>query len=178
MSIFAFRKRAFLNPVATNTTSHILAHVESTYEGEYKWGSNMVIIADCRRNVELEFAIGTKRQRRLSLAKINLLRKELIVLKRNIAPVRDLVNGFIRSDSDLLDRRMPGERAFKTGQRDGAAGRGEQAFQKSDEPGFLVFALREGSRGNSSREQDRSDEDQEGSGESPLHRQKACPNPT
>jgi len=40
-----------------------------------------------------------------SLAKINLLRKELIVLKRNIAPVRDLVNGFIRSESDLLDDR-------------------------------------------------------------------------
>jgi magnesium transporter len=40
-----------------------------------------------------------------SLAKINMLRKELIVLKRNIAPVRDLVNGFIRSESDLLDDR-------------------------------------------------------------------------
>lgn len=38
-----------------------------------------------------------------SLAKINQLRKELIVLKRNVTPVRDLVNGFIRSDSDLLD---------------------------------------------------------------------------
>ena len=40
-----------------------------------------------------------------SLAKINQLRKEIIVLKRNISPVRDLVNGFIRSDSDLLDDR-------------------------------------------------------------------------
>jgi magnesium transporter len=38
-----------------------------------------------------------------SLAKINLLRKELIVLKRNMGPVRDLINGFIRSESDLLD---------------------------------------------------------------------------
>ena len=38
-----------------------------------------------------------------SLAKVNQLRKELIVLKRNMAPVRDLVNGFIRSESDLLD---------------------------------------------------------------------------
>lgn len=38
-----------------------------------------------------------------SLAKINQLRKELIVLKRNIAPVRELINGFIRSDSDLLE---------------------------------------------------------------------------
>jgi magnesium transporter len=37
-----------------------------------------------------------------SLGKINQLRKELIVLKRNIAPVRDLVGGIIRSESDLL----------------------------------------------------------------------------
>jgi magnesium transporter len=40
-----------------------------------------------------------------SLAKINQLRKELIVLKRNIAPVRELINGFIRSESELLDDR-------------------------------------------------------------------------
>lgn len=40
-----------------------------------------------------------------SLAKINQLRKELIVLKRNIAPVRDLINGIIRSESELLDDR-------------------------------------------------------------------------
>ena len=40
-----------------------------------------------------------------SLAKINKLRKEHIVLKRNIAPVRDLVGGIIRSESDLLDER-------------------------------------------------------------------------
>jgi magnesium transporter len=38
-----------------------------------------------------------------SLGKINQLRKELIVLKRNIAPVRDLIGGIIRSESDLLD---------------------------------------------------------------------------
>lgn len=40
-----------------------------------------------------------------SLARINYVRKELIIIKRNMAPVRDLVNGFIRSDSDLLDER-------------------------------------------------------------------------
>jgi magnesium transporter len=38
-----------------------------------------------------------------SLAKINQLRKELIILKRNIAPVRDLIGGIIRSESELLD---------------------------------------------------------------------------
>ncbi|MEN9686886.1 MAG: magnesium/cobalt transporter CorA [Bacteroidota bacterium] len=40
-----------------------------------------------------------------ALAEINSLRKELIVLKRNVSPVRDLVNGFIRSESDLLQER-------------------------------------------------------------------------
>jgi magnesium transporter len=38
-----------------------------------------------------------------SLAKINQLRKELIILKRNIAPVRDLIGSIIRSESELLD---------------------------------------------------------------------------
>jgi magnesium transporter len=38
-----------------------------------------------------------------SLANINQLRKELIVLKRNIAPVRDLLSSILRSESELLD---------------------------------------------------------------------------
>lgn len=46
-----------------------------------------------------------RRSNTRSLAKINMLRKELIVLKRNIAPVRDLINGIIRSESELLDDR-------------------------------------------------------------------------
>jgi magnesium transporter len=41
-----------------------------------------------------------------SLAKLNALRKEMIVLKRNVAPVRELVNGFIKSDSELLDDKI------------------------------------------------------------------------
>lgn len=46
-----------------------------------------------------------------ALAEINSLRKELIVLKRNVSPVRDLVNGFIRSESNLLEERT--EKYFK-----------------------------------------------------------------
>ena len=42
---------------------------------------------------------------KMSLAKINQLRKELIVLKRNIAPVRDLLSSVIRSESELLEDR-------------------------------------------------------------------------
>jgi len=40
-----------------------------------------------------------------SLARITQLRKELIVLKRNIAPVRDILSSILRSESDLLDNR-------------------------------------------------------------------------
>ncbi len=40
-----------------------------------------------------------------SLARINMLRKEMIVLKRSIAPVRELVGGILRSDSNLLQDR-------------------------------------------------------------------------
>jgi magnesium transporter len=46
-----------------------------------------------------------KKSNNRSLIKINQLRKEHIVLKRNIAPVRDLVNSIIRSESELLEDR-------------------------------------------------------------------------
>ncbi len=38
-----------------------------------------------------------------SLAMINDLRKEMIILKRNINPVREVINGFMRSDNGLLN---------------------------------------------------------------------------
>ena len=37
------------------------------------WGHYMLTIADCRRRIQLEFFLGTKRTRRNSLRKINLL---------------------------------------------------------------------------------------------------------
>ena len=40
-----------------------------------------------------------------SLANITHLRKELIVLKRNFSPVREVINGFLRSESELLEDR-------------------------------------------------------------------------
>ena len=46
-----------------------------------------------------------------SLAKINMLRKEMIILKRSVAPVRELVNGILRSDSELIQERT--EKYFK-----------------------------------------------------------------
>lgn len=40
-----------------------------------------------------------------ALAHITQLRKELIILKRNFSPVRELVNGFLRTESVLLEDR-------------------------------------------------------------------------
>jgi hypothetical protein len=72
-TIYAFRKRAFLNPVSANRTSYVFAHVESSQNGSYRFGDNLIFIADCHRVIELEFLITTPQSRRVSLAKLNLL---------------------------------------------------------------------------------------------------------
>ena len=72
-----FRKRVFLASVSTGHTSYILAEVESSRGGEYKWGHCMLTIADCRQRIQLEFFLGTVRARRESLRKLDLLLKVL-----------------------------------------------------------------------------------------------------
>ena len=84
-SIYAFSRRAFLNPASTQLTSYIQAYVQTGPDGPDKWGNNMVFIADCKRVVELEFFLGSKRQRRMSLAKIDLLIKILTQFRRALA---------------------------------------------------------------------------------------------
>jgi len=48
-NLFTLRKRSFLNPVSTGHTSCILAEVESSNDGDYKWGHYMLTIGDCHR---------------------------------------------------------------------------------------------------------------------------------
>jgi hypothetical protein len=72
-----FRKRVFLASISTGHTSYILAEVESSRGGEYKWGHCMLTIADCRRRIQLEFFLGSVRARRESLRKLDLLLKVL-----------------------------------------------------------------------------------------------------
>ncbi len=40
-----------------------------------------------------------------ALEKISILRREIILMQRSIAPVRELVHGFLRSENDLLETR-------------------------------------------------------------------------
>jgi magnesium transporter len=46
-----------------------------------------------------------------TLAKINMIRKEMIFLKRNISPVREMINGILRSESNLVEEKT--EKYFK-----------------------------------------------------------------
>ena len=75
---FSYRKRLFLMPKSTGVPSFIMAEAESSYGGEYSCGHYMVTLADCRRQIELEFPLTTARSRRHSLAKIDLLLKVLV----------------------------------------------------------------------------------------------------
>ena len=71
--MYAFSKRAFLNPASTHLTSYIQAHVQTGHDEPYKWGDILIILADCKNVIKLEFFLGDKSARRMSLAKVNLL---------------------------------------------------------------------------------------------------------
>jgi hypothetical protein len=73
MAQFRYYKRTFLAPAASRTSSYIVAEVESSAEGEYALGTNMLTIADCGRQIQLEFFLGNPRDRQRSLAKAALL---------------------------------------------------------------------------------------------------------
>jgi hypothetical protein len=89
---FSVRKRVFLNPISTGQTSYILAEVESSRSGEYKWGHCMLTLADCRRRIQLEFFLGTKTARRISLKKINLLIDVLTRFREALIKESELIN--------------------------------------------------------------------------------------
>jgi hypothetical protein len=92
-SIYAFSKRAFLNPASTHQASYIQAHVQTGQDGPERWGDNMVIIADCKRVIQLEFFLGSKRDRRISLAKIDLLIDILTQFRTALAKEIRLIEG-------------------------------------------------------------------------------------
>ena len=71
----AYRKRVFLNPISLSLPSYIQAVADSSDEGTYVLGSYVLIIADCHRNIMLEFGLASAQQRKLSLEKIDRLVK-------------------------------------------------------------------------------------------------------
>ncbi|HKO44422.1 MAG TPA: hypothetical protein VJU84_14185 [Pyrinomonadaceae bacterium] len=93
MPQFRYYKRTFLAPALSRTSSYIIAEIESSYEGKYVVGTNMLTIADCGRRIQLEFFLGNARDRQLSLAKAQLL--------------ADVINTFcaeLREESKLIEK--------------------------------------------------------------------------
>ena len=71
----AYRKRVFLNPISLSAPSFIQAVADSSDEGTYLLGNYLLIIADCHRNITLEFSLANTQQRKINLDKIDRLVK-------------------------------------------------------------------------------------------------------
>jgi hypothetical protein len=87
-----YRKRAFLNPIEDGAPSFIHALAESSDGGTYLLANYLLIIADCNRRIMLEFPLTSKRMRKQSLAKVDLL--------------ADVVNRFrdaVHAEAKLID---------------------------------------------------------------------------
>lgn len=92
----AYRKRAFLNPISTGKPSFVFAVAESSEGGKKPHGNYVLTLADCKRMIELEFPLTSRRSRKQSLAKIDLL--------------AEIVNRFkdtIHAEADLIGQRKP-----------------------------------------------------------------------
>jgi hypothetical protein len=94
MNSFSFRRRVFLASVSSGLTSYVLAEVESSNGGEYRYGHYMLSLADCRRRIELEFSLGTARSRRQSLAKVDLLIDVLSGFREALITEAQLIAGY------------------------------------------------------------------------------------
>ena len=70
---FRYHKRAFLAPKSSRSTAFVMAEVESSDGGVYPLGTYMLVLADCRRRIELDFSLSTAYTRRESLAKADQL---------------------------------------------------------------------------------------------------------
>src|ERR1043165_6608145 len=106
MNSHFFRKRVFLASISTGHTSHILAEVESSRGGEYKWGHCMLTIADCRRRNQLEFFLGTVRARRESLKKLDLLLKVLGSIRNALLAEAQLINEYERAEKRASSKKL------------------------------------------------------------------------
>ena len=79
---YKYIRREFLNDKDLVHTSWILAHVESSFNGEYGTGENIVYIGDCYRRIRLEFFLGRPEARAQSIRKLTVLLDVLVQFKK------------------------------------------------------------------------------------------------
>lgn len=96
----AYRKRVFLNPISLSQPSFIQAIADSSDEGSYLLGSYVLIIADCHRNIMLEFGLASANQRKLSLDKIDRLLKVVNEFREAVHREAKLIEENYRTDGN------------------------------------------------------------------------------
>lgn len=80
----SFRKRWFLEPPSTDVDSYVVVYDYMEGRARTRWDSITLKIADCDRNVKLEFPVGDAKQRSRSRRKLQRLRKALDLLEERI----------------------------------------------------------------------------------------------
>src|SRR4029078_3064090 len=113
MSTCTYRRRVFLAPVSTGFTSHVLAEVESSCNGENDGGHCMLTIADCHRSVQFEFFLGNAMFRRQSLAKIDLLLKVLNGFREALIKEARLIADFEKTSPERRVEKSKGTSSKK-----------------------------------------------------------------
>lgn len=117
MSTFTYRKRVFLSPVSTGFTSYVFAEAESSDGGEYRLGNYILILADCHRRIQLEFFLGTARDRRQSLAKLDVLLEVLSAFRSALATEAQLIADYQRRDKQAWAGKIRTKKLFKATRR-------------------------------------------------------------
>ena len=94
MKTTTFRKRIFLNNIATGWTSYIFFEVDSSQKGAYPYGNYILRIADCEASLFFEFFLGSKDRRHASLAKIDRLIDTLTEFRVRLRKEAELIETY------------------------------------------------------------------------------------
>jgi hypothetical protein len=84
MARIRYRKRTFLAPISSGSRSFVWAEVESSDGGTYTLGNYVLVLADCKRQVQLEFSLSSVHSRKESLAKADLLLEVLTDFRQGL----------------------------------------------------------------------------------------------
>lgn len=87
-----YAKRAFLNPISDGAPEFIQAIADSSDDGSYVLGNYLLIIADSKSRVTLEFPVGNARARKKSRAKIQRFTQVVTQFRNRLIEEIDLID--------------------------------------------------------------------------------------
>ncbi|HEY6803756.1 MAG TPA: hypothetical protein VI306_09275 [Pyrinomonadaceae bacterium] len=94
MNRCSYLKRKFLAHAASNSSAYIIAEVESSEAGTYALGTNLLTIADCHKQLELEFPLSNDEARQESLTRVEYLAKLINDFRDSLYRQATLIENF------------------------------------------------------------------------------------